>query len=400
MTAVVAMAVALAACGSSTSSSSSSSTKVASNTTSSSGLSAETQKSVDTAYKGSFGAPPPSGPKAQKGKNIWVIEQSAQASDLTAPGQIPDAAKLLGWHLTLFDGKYDPSTWVTGIRQAIAAKADGIILFAVDCAATKAALQQAKQAGVPIVGWEDIDCNQTITKTGEVQDTGQPGLFSAALTYPDPANPSKQLSFANTLATAFPFYQLMGLINGTQGKAKLIKLRETDAPITLDLDAGVDKALEQYCPGCQTVDTINFVGTDIGPPLQAKIAQALVQHPEANAIYSPYGAVTPSAAAAVMASGRKDKIFVQGGEGTAAEAELIGEGRGVNAAAGYSVAWEGWAALDAMNRLLSGQKPSGAGFPSGLGVQLVDKDHNLPPKGKPYQPPVDFRAAYQKVWGG
>jgi ribose transport system substrate-binding protein len=397
--AAVAVAVPLAACGSSDDGSSGSSKAAASTTSSTSGLSAETQKAVEAAYKGTAQAPPATAPKPQAGKNIWVIQASAQITDLRAPGQIGDAAKLMGWNLKLFDGKFNPDTWVSGIRQAIAAKADGIILYAIDCATVKAALDDAKKANIPVVGWEAIDCDQAVSKTGQLQNTGQPGLFSAALTYPDPANPGQQLNFAEAVNSIDAGTQAVGLTAGTEGKGKIVKLKETDFPVTLLLDEGFERGLKQYCPACEVVSTVSFTGADIGAPLQQKVAQALAQHPEADGVYTVYDAAAQAAAPAVVASGRKDKLYVMTGEGSAPVADLVRADRGANAGAGYSVDWEGWASMDAMNRLLNGEKPTGKGFPSGLGYQLYDKDHNLPPKGKPYQPAIDFRAAYQKAWG-
>src|SRR5207244_3512101 len=102
--------------------------------------------------------------------------------------------------------------WVDGIRQAIAAKADGIILWAVDCAPVKAPLQDAKKAGIPVVGWEAIDCDQTIDKAGQVKASGQPGLFSATITYPDPAKPGKQVTFAQNLNGGYAEAQALSLI--------------------------------------------------------------------------------------------------------------------------------------------------------------------------------------------
>ncbi len=66
--------------------------------------------------------------------------------------------------------------------------------------------------------------------------------------------------------------------------------------------------------------------------------------------------------------------------------------------------WAGYLGVDAVNRLLSGAKPSQ--IPNeGFGYQIIDKDHNIPPSG-PYLPlnmktqkPVNFKAAYLKVWG-
>lgn len=48
--------------------------------------------------------------------------------------------------------------------------------------------------------------------------------------------------------------------------------------------------------------------------------------------------------------------------------------------------------------MIAGEKPSaagGLGFPSGLGTQLFDKEHNLSP-GERWEPPVDFQAAFLK----
>jgi hypothetical protein len=88
-----------------------------------------------------------------------------------------------------------------------------------------------------------------------------------------------------------------------------------------------------------------------------------------------------------------------GGEGTAPIVDLIHQDRGVNAGVGYSVRWEGWAALDALNRLFAGEKPEGAGFESGMGAQLFDAKTNLPPAGERFDSEVDFEAAYRKAWG-
>jgi hypothetical protein len=53
--------------------------------------------------------------------------------------------------------------------------------------------------------------------------------------------------------------------------------------------------------------------------------------------------------------------------------------------------------VDDLNRLFSGQ--SAAQLPdTGIGLQLVDKTHNLPSSGA-YVPPVNFEADYLKVWG-
>jgi len=363
------------------------------------GLSEDAQEAVDAAFEGSFGEPPNDSPDPKQGKNIWLVTNSAQYVDFQADGQIVDAAKQMGWDLTVFDGQFNPDTMVSGLRQAVADKADGIIEFGVDCAIAKAGYEDVADAGIPIVGFETLDCNQSIKEDGTIVDTGQPGLFDAVVTYNDPTDPTKPLTFPEFYRNIVGAYQGLGIIGGTDGSPKIIKLRQTDLETFFAVDAGFDDALDTYCPDCEVVETVDIVGSDLGPTLQDKVAQALARHPEANAVFGIYDAATLNVAPAVMASGRKDDIFVMGGEGTAPVVDLVTEGRGVSAGMVYSFKWEAWAALDAMNRLLAGEKPAGAGFPSGLGIQLYDADHNAPGADAPYDSPVDYPSAYLKAWG-
>ncbi len=363
------------------------------------GLTPEAQEAVDAAFEGSFGEPPSDSPDSEPGKNIWLIMSSAQVFDVRGEGQIVDAAEAMGWDLTVFDGQFNPDTMVSGLRQAIADQADGIIAFTVDCSIAKAGFDDVVDAGIPLVGFEVIDCNESIGDDGIVTDSGDPGVFDAVVTYNNPADPDEPLTFAGFYRDVGAAYQALGIIGGTDGAAKIIKLRGTDLPLFLTADYGFDNALDTYCPDCEVVETVDFVGADIGPTLQDKVAQALARHPEANAVYSIFDAVALNVAPAVMASGRKDDIFVMGGEGTAPVVDLVTEDRGVDAGMAYSVQWESWAALDAMNRLLAGEKPDGAGFPSGMGIQLYDAERNVPDADAAYIGPVDFPSAYREAWG-
>src|SRR3954449_4403003 len=103
-TASVACAFAVAGCGGD---GDSGGTDSASAKGASSGLSAEAQQAVDAAYKGNFTSPPTSGPKPESGKNIWLVTFGASVVDYKAQGQIIDAAKAMGWKMTLVDGKFD-----------------------------------------------------------------------------------------------------------------------------------------------------------------------------------------------------------------------------------------------------------------------------------------------------
>src|SRR5580658_279464 len=92
------------------------------------------QRQVDLAYKGTDRALPASAPKPQPGKVVWIISPGQIGESASIPtNAAKEAGEAVGWKMTLFDGQLDPSRFVAGVRQAIAAKADGIILDAIDC---------------------------------------------------------------------------------------------------------------------------------------------------------------------------------------------------------------------------------------------------------------------------
>jgi ribose transport system substrate-binding protein len=318
---------------------------------------------------------------------------------LGSPEGLEKAAELLDWRVTVFDGKFTPDLLVNGNRQAIADGADGIVIGFADCATIKAGLQDADDAGIPVINLESSDCDVEITDEGAIEETGQPGLFDSEVGYHNPEDPEDPLSFIEVW-NVFTSYQALGIAEGTDGAGKVIVLSETDIRVNFSGLRSFKETLEEQCPDCEIVETIEFTGGDLGVKLQDKVAQALVQHPDANAVYGMYDAPTQDVSTAVLSSGRKDDIFVMGGEGTAPVVELIDKERGVNAGVGFSVDWESWAAIDALNRLLQGEVPAnGVAFPTGVGVQLFTKIRNFPEGGGTFKPAVDYEAAYSKAWG-
>jgi ribose transport system substrate-binding protein len=184
----------------------------------------------------------------------------------------------------------------------------------------------------------------------------------------------------------------------TEGEAKTIVTVETDLFVTRIALPGIERVFDK-CPTCEIVDVVNFVGTDFGPPLQQKIEQSLNQHPEANSFIAAYDAVmtTGGGAAALRASGRLDEMAIMGGEGSAPGIELIYDEAGIDACSGISFVPEGYGAVMGLVRIYAGQDPySGE---TGIGSQICDREHNLPPEGDAYEAPIDYPAAYRKLWG-
>jgi ribose transport system substrate-binding protein len=373
---VLAGALAIAGCSSSANGGTKGGTKdtAAADATHSSGG----NSALATLYKGTSTSPVTTAPKPAPGKTIWIIS-SGQALDVAAQatGGAVDAAKAMGWSAEIFDGKYQPNLFLNGVQQAIAAHADGIILYAIDCSYVKTGLQAAKQARIPVVGIESQDCSPSLET---------PLAYGPA--YRD--FPGLEKGWGAAAAT--------WLAAKTSSNSTVIELKQTDSQATLLESQGFEAALKAACSGCSIV-TVAFTGSDIGPGLQQKAQQALLQHPTSTGLFAPYDALmTSGVAAAVQASGRAAQINVISGGGSVPNLDLVRQGRGQNADLVFVSRWEGFSSVDWLNRLFHGITPNGSNAPTGIGFQLVDKDHNLTKSG-PVPSTVDFESIYKKAWG-
>lgn len=344
---------------------------------------AEIKAKVEAAYKGNDRAPPTEVLKPTKGLNVWIISPGMVGESSSIPSKAAKAAgEAAGWKMTIFDGKLDPSSYASGIRQAIAAKADGIIVGSIDCAGIKQALQEAKTAKIKTVGYFNYDCDDPNLGAG-------PKMFDGMV------NAGSQFGDYASLTRAFGAVKADWLIDKTGGKAKVIQFKEDEFLVLKYIREGFEAEMA-LCKTCQIVDTVDFTLGDFGPKLHQKTQAALLKHPEANAVHIPYDtAVHFGIGAALTESGRNDQLQVMAGEGFPGNIQLIRDNKGQDAANAFPSEWTGWAAVDALNSVLHGQAPRDGG----MALRLIDRDHNLPPVGKGYEPSVDFRSAYKKAWG-
>ncbi len=371
----VAVAVAVAGCGGN---GSSESTLDVSAGFDAAGL-ARAQQGVEVAYLGeSFKMPAVDSPKAVPGKNIWVIVFALGIPETeTYAKAAREAGDALGWRVTVFDGKGSPDTYLAGIRNAITAKADGIILYGVDCASVTSGLKQAKAAGVKIVGSEAFDCDDL--------EKGAPSYFDGTTRYTQ-GDVTRWMQYIGEV-------QADAIIAKTNGKADVIDLYETDLHLTRLNHAGFLSQMKKNCPDCK-IHTVEFTALDFGK-LQQKVEQALLQYPDANAMVAPYdGVFVAGAAAAVRGSGRKDTIFAVAGVGEAPAIELIRSNGGLDAGYGVPLGWETYDSMDILNRIFSGAKFGN----SGIGLGFYDKEQGLPPAGQAWTSPIDYKKAYEDKW--
>jgi ribose transport system substrate-binding protein len=382
VTAAVVASMVAAGCGSSGTSSS-----TASSGTSSSGsdIAAQAAAEMKKLYAGTYTLPEGASPTPAKNKKIWIVSlgQGAPAMVDMANG-MNQAAKALGWKTATYDGKFQPNLWLAGIRQGIAARADGIWLDNIDCKPVIAALKDAKAAGIPVVINEGHACPS--------KDADLAAYVASYNTKYDKGMISKGPGSFDDLNRAWGATGAWNIVAKTKGKAQVLNFVETDNASTLDIGQGVEDVVAR-CPSCKVLDKVTFVGTDLGPALQQKAQQALLQHPTANAVHGNYdGAITSGIAAALASLSKRPLLF--GVEGFPANAKLTRQGVQTGGG-GFDGYWDGWCGADEFVYVFAGKTPRSCG----VGVKAWDKNHNLPAPGKTFTGGLDYPAAYKKSWG-
>lgn len=339
---------------------------------------------VEALYRGdSFAEPPAESPRPAPNQNVWIVSTSLElpASAIFNDGA-KAAARTMGWDITVFDGKFSSDRYLEGIRQAIADNADGILVYNVDCALVQPALAEARRADVPVVATESTDCDEA--------KQGAPSLFDASIVYE--AGDGSFRGYFTELGRA----QADWVIANGDGDSQVIVLKMIDLSSSLMITDGFVDQIESECPDCEIVRTVEFTGADLGPPLQEKVAQALLQHPDADAMEVAYDdIVTAGVAPAIMSSGRNDSLDFVAGGGFEPNLDLVRSNRGQDAGYAIALEWEGYAAMDTLNRVLNDETP----VSSGIGISLFDEEHNLPASGS-WQPEIDYAAKYRAAWLG
>ncbi len=374
---------AIAACGSGDSAGSDSgSTGSSSGSSGDQAFLAEAKAALEKGYAGDFQDPPSDGPKAVTGRKVWYLScgQAFEACVVKA-NAFKEAGRELGWDVTIQDGKADPTAAAAVIRQGIAAKVDAIAVDAFDCPGIKSALLDARRAKVPVIGLSSLDCDNPV-----YESTDKP-LFTASTKLLDSTNPAEWYAkWARARATY--------TIATTDGKAKVISIWENSQAI----QQANGKAFADEMAKCTTceLERVPFNFAQVPNPATQQWKSAVQAHPTYDVVANGIDALMfLGLQPAVTGVGRK--VRIDGAELNPGNIKLIRDGV-QNSATAVPYGWFAWATADTINRVLAGDDP--ATFPNqGTGWQFVDQKHNLP-AGNDYEPPVDYRTAYKKIWGG
>ncbi len=339
----------------------------------------EAGKQVEEAYAGHFTTPPKESNPATPGKEVWLLS-CGEASPPCAIGieKMEAAAKLMGWKTHVFDGKLESSAYSQGIKDAVAAGADGFLTISYECPAVKSALQQAKAAGLKSSGMWFWDCD-------ELSEGAEP-LYSIHNGFGD-RYPSQDAVYQAQGAD-----QAAWILTETGGEPNTINFRNNDYNTEKNQEEGFNQRMTELCPSC-TLNDVFFVATEFGTKATTKTVDSLVKYPETNAVKATSN---PNLGflQGIQQSGRADEITSVGGWGIPENFESVRTGE-LGASFAWPIEWVAYGAVDSLNRAFNGLPEVDQGY----GWTLVTKEHNLPPKGELYSPDYPFQEQYEKSWG-
>jgi ribose transport system substrate-binding protein len=335
--------------------------------------------------KGTAGKPPSEGPKAVPDKTVWIVSCS-QSIELCSDevNEIDSAAKTIGWKTNIVNAEFDPTVAGDAIRQAVAAKADGIIVFGFDCPLIKEPLREAVTAGIKTLGVVSLDCDDPA-----LPEKTEP-LFSVDMEFDE-----KGEVYYSNFAKVYGRDKAAIAIAATEGKAKVMLLDIPDLVTIVALTDGFEEGMKA-CTGCEVVATVDLTTLDqVNGVVEGKVTTALARSPQVDTIFqSTDGLFLTGVQTAINNSGRAKDLLVIGSEGFLANLDAIRSGAGQNIALAFDARWEAWASVDAMNRAFAGAEQ----VHGGQGYIYIDAKTNMPQTGA-WDSNVDFRSGFKSLWG-
>ncbi|PPI56833.1 substrate-binding domain-containing protein [Rathayibacter toxicus] len=316
-------------------------------------------------------SPDGTGPTAQKsGARIAFV-----GSDLTNGGVnavasgVREAAPVIGWTIDIYDGKATAQGRTDAMNQAIASAPAAIIVGGFDPTEQASGISQAKDAGIPVLGWH----------SGASTGPGN-GLFTNVST--DPLAVS-QLAAAYAVADS----------NGTAGVAVF-----TDGQY--DIAVKKSEAMKAYvsaCSGCAMLSDEDSPIAEADQRMPGLIAN-LLQNKGSKLSYllAINGNYFSGAQQALRAAGTDPTgtpRSIAAGDGDAAEFQRIRNQDYQAATVAEPLILQGWQLVDETNRALAGQGASG--FVAA--PELITKANV--PSGDTFDPPSGYRNSYRTIWG-
>lgn len=311
------------------------------------------------------------GPVAQKpGATIAFVGSDLTNGGINAVSQgVEEAAAVIGWTVNVYDGKATAQGRTDAFNQAIASQPAAIVVGGFDPNEQSAAISQATDLGIPVVGWH----------AGAETGPGN-GLFTNVGTDP---------LVVSQLAAAYA-------VADSNGKAGVAIFTDGQYDIAV-LKADAMRAYIEACTGCSVLTYEDSPIAEADQRMPALIASLLQQKGDAlTYLLAINGNYFGGAQQALRDAGKPPAgppASVAAGDGDSAEFQRIRNVDYQAATVAEPLLLQGWQLVDEINRALAGEKDSGFVAMPGLVTKA-----NIP-AGDLFDPASGYRDVFAKVWG-
>lgn len=375
--AVVPLALLIAACGSSSTSSSAASTNTPSKASSdSAGLTAAAAVVAQYSKVPTFKPPGPAfdAKKLDAGKTLFSIPVDSQDQFVQIlENDMAAVAKSVGINFVDYTNSGDPSSWTTGMEQAISQHANLIDLLAgINPEQLTPQVQAAKAANIPVVASDAFSFNQT----------ADPSLAGVV-----------DLPF-NTVGSIMADWA----IQNSGGHADALIIESNDV-VSSPVEAGAAvTTFHQNCPACTTT-VINVPVSDWASETQTQVESALRANPDINYIIPVYDSQSEYVIPAITLANDTGKVHIVTYDGTAFVLKYLQNQNDVVMDVGEDLKWIAWAIMDQEMRIMAGLKPvANENTPLMIWTQKnIASAGNPPQQSQGYG--NSFVTGYQKLWG-
>jgi ribose transport system substrate-binding protein len=318
---------------------------------------------------------PTTGPKAQAGKSIVILAADMKNGGiLGVVNGIQEAAAAIGWTVTVLDGAGSIDGRTGAFGQAMTLKPDGIIINGFDAVEQQTAMDEAKNAKIPMVSWHAASAVGPVPEVGVfanvTTDAMEVSKAAADYAYVDAGGKPGVIIFTDStyaiaIAKADRMKQEIETLGGTV-------LEYVDTPIA---------ETSQRMPQLTTT-------------LLQKYGDKWTHSLAINDLYFDF--MGPSLAAAGVA-GDGAPISVAAGDGSESAYQRIRSKQYQKVTVAEPLNLQGWQLIDELNRAISGEQWSGYVSP----LHVVTSD-NVEFDGGPkntFDPDNGYRDEYKKIWG-
>jgi ribose transport system substrate-binding protein len=311
-------------------------------------------------------------PKPMKGMSL-VYLSGDETNDICHEygAFMTDAARQLGWTVTVIDGKGTPSGWAAGFEQGIALKPNGIAICA-DARSLGQQIKTAKERGIVVIGFHGASLPGPNPELGLFVNIQQ-----------DPREIGKA--------------QGQWAIADSGGTARVVIITHNEYKIA-ETKSGATKASIEACAGCKVLEVADYPASEDSARMP-QLTTTWVQKYGLPLYITSVGDQAFDFAVPVLRGATVDpsQVKLVGADGNRSAYERIRAREYQLVTVSEPIELQAYQAVDEFNRAFNRQPPSGfVQAPYLVTPNNVDKEGGAK---NTFVPTNDYKKHYLAIWG-